>query len=229
MSSAAPKLPDSEDAVVLFLKKAGRRSLAVLGALGLTLLCFIVLPIIQALHVTEKPDSMVRKVDTGAPPPPPPPPPEPEMDRNDENVDPPPQLDTPNLDFASLDMALDPGFGSGWMAGAIKLALDSITGGGNAQEALKGLAGMDTRPRLITHVNPVYSPQMQKKAPGDVFILLVIDENGQVVNPVVESSTDPVFVTPALNAIRKWKYEPAKRDGKPIRSRTRQQISFPKV
>jgi len=43
---------------------------------------------------------------------------------------------------------------------------------------------------------------------------------------VVQQSPDPVFDRAALDAIKKWKFEPGKRNGKPVRFRMRQPITF---
>jgi protein TonB len=44
----------------------------------------------------------------------------------------------------------------------------------------------------------------------------------------VQQSTDPVFERPALAAVKQWRFEPGKRNGKPVRFRMRVPITFPK-
>ncbi|MBZ0258769.1 energy transducer TonB, partial [bacterium] len=53
-------------------------------------------------------------------------------------------------------------------------------------------------------------------------------QRGQVENPIVQKSTDPIFENPALSAVKKWKFEPGKRNGEPVRFRMRVPITFPK-
>jgi protein TonB len=43
----------------------------------------------------------------------------------------------------------------------------------------------------------------------------------------VQSSSDPVFEAPSLAAVKQWKFEPGKRNGKPVRFRMRVPITFP--
>jgi protein TonB len=70
------------------------------------------------------------------------------------------------------------------------------------------------------------TPAIRRKAPGTVYIVFLVDEEGRVQNPVVQQSPDPVFDRAALDAIKKWKFEPGKRNGKPVRFRMRQPITF---
>ena len=51
---------------------------------------------------------------------------------------------------------------------------------------------------------------------GMVTISILVDEKGNVQEAVVKKSTRPEFEQPAIEAIKKWKFEPAKKDGKPI-------------
>lgn len=69
----------------------------------------------------------------------------------------------------------------------------------------------------IERANPRF-PVMAAKigAEGWVKMSYVIDEEGNVVDPVIEDAGGSrYFRNPALNAIKKWKYEPAMIDGKP--------------
>ena len=44
---------------------------------------------------------------------------------------------------------------------------------------------------------------------------------------MVQKSSDPVFETPALAAVKQWKFEPGKRNGQAVRFRMRVPINFP--
>lgn len=85
----------------------------------------------------------------------------------------------------------------------------------------------DTPPKPIKLARPEY-PMDQKQAGliGKVKINFVIDEQGNVVNPVVASSNNPSFERPALDAMLQWKFSPAIKGGKPVKARAQQEITF---
>jgi TonB family protein len=69
----------------------------------------------------------------------------------------------------------------------------------------------------LERVDPKY-PKMaaQKGTEGWVLMSYVIDEEGNVQDPVVEDfEGDTGFKRAALNAVEDWKYSPAMKDGKP--------------
>lgn len=202
----------------------------VLGAIGLTLMLFLVLPLIQTISKPPKTDLVVQNVDTVNVPPPPPPEEKPEEEP--ETKEPPPELieEVPPLDLSQLEMALNPGFNEGWMGGDFVVNLKTLgaDAGGDNLDALFSLADLDQKPRVIYQPGPILSKQVRKKAPGTVYILFIVDQNGRVEKPMVQSSSDPVFEGPALAAVKQWKFEPGKRNGKAVRFRMRVPITFPK-
>ena len=78
------------------------------------------------------------------------------------------------------------------------------------------------RPRLRV------PPSLVRGRPGGfVRLKFLVDESGRVIDPKVDSSTDPALETAALNAIRQWRFEPGRRDGKAVPWHVSQQIQFP--
>ncbi len=209
------------------LRGFGRHVHVGVGSLLLTLASFLVLPLTQAIASGPEEDLLVRDIDT-ANLPPPPPPPEPEPEKQED--EPPPELQetVQPLDLSQLEMLLVPTVGGGLLAGDFAIQLGALGGKGGDVDSMFSLADLDQKPRPIVQTNPVMTPQMRKAAPATVYILLVVDERGRVENPIVQSSTDPLFEAPALAAIKQWRYEPGRRKGQPVRSRLRQPISFPK-
>jgi TonB family protein len=71
-------------------------------------------------------------------------------------------------------------------------------------------------PRLISSALPVY-PGMARQAgiDGDVVVDTTIDNTGNVASMKVISGP-PMLRSSALEALRKWKYEPSKLNGEPI-------------
>jgi protein TonB len=76
--------------------------------------------------------------------------------------------------------------------------------------------GKVAEPRLLSSAMPVY-PQNAKQAGigGDVIIKTTIDQKGSVVDMHVVSG--PLMLRQAaLDALKRWRYEPSKLDGQPI-------------
>jgi protein TonB len=57
-------------------------------------------------------------------------------------------------------------------------------------------------------------------------VIFIIDRNGRVTNATVQKSTHHEFERPALTAVKKWKFDPGKRGGKPVQFKMRIPITF---
>lgn len=205
------------------------RLLVLAGAVGLTLVFFLVLPLMQTLTKPASSDTLVRSVDTArleAPPPPP----EPEPEKEPEPEEQPPQLaeEAPPLDLSQLELALNPGMGDGLGSGDFAVKLNTVASDTQSVDALFSIADLDQKPRAVYQPSPTITKEVRKKAPGTVYIVFVVDQNGRVESAMVQQSTDPVFEKPALAAVKQWKFEPGKRNGQPVRFRMRVPITFPK-
>jgi protein TonB len=213
-----------------FFKQLLHRVLVAGGAVLLTVLFFLVLPLMQAITRPPETDLIVRSVDTAELPPPPPPPPEEQQEDEPEPEAEPPELtdEAPPLSLDQLELALNAGFGDGMLVGDFAVKLETIAGTAQAAEALFSIADLDQRPRVIYQPSPTVSAKLKKQAPGTVNILFIVDERGKVESPIVQSSTDPVFEGPALSAVKQWKFEPGMRNGQAVRFRMRVPITFPK-
>lgn len=200
-----------------------------LGAVGLTLMFFLILPLMQTITQPRNMDMELQGIDT-ANIPPPPPPPEPEQEEEKEEEPPPPELaeEAPPLDLSQLELALNPGFGDGWMAGDFAVKLNAVASQDDALDAVFSMADLDQKPRVIYQPGPTLDAAARRKAPGTVYILFIVDQRGRVENPVVQQSTDPVFEKAALAAVKQWKFEPGKRNGQSVRFRMRVPVTFPK-
>jgi len=212
---------------------AGRRLfewwLSVLGGSWLTIAFFLVLPLIQTIAEPPEAGLLVTQVDTASLPPPPPPP-EPEPEQEEEPEEPPPELieDVQPLDLSQLELALEPGFGEGWMSADFAVKLETVATSASDVDALFSIADLDQKPRAVYQPSPTLMPAMRKKTPGTVYVLFVVDQKGRVQDPVVQKSTDPVFDKATLDAIKQWRFEPGKRKGQEVRFRMRVPITFPK-
>lgn len=204
------------------------RLFVVVGAVGLTLTFFLVLPLMQALTKPPSTDMMVMAMDTAIEPPPAPAKPEPEPEPEEEDTPPELEADTTPLTLEQLTVALNPSFGEGLLAGDFAVSLNTVTSDSKDIDKLFSISELDQKPRAIYQPGPMLTKDVRKKAPGTVYIIFIVDQNGRVQNPTVQKSTDPVFDKPALTAIKKWKFEPGKRNGKPVRFRMRVPFTFPK-
>jgi protein TonB len=76
--------------------------------------------------------------------------------------------------------------------------------------------GVVTGPRLKSSVLPMYPPAArQSNVQGDVVINTTIDKTGSVTQMKVVSGP-AMLRQAALDALRRWKYEPSKLDGQPV-------------
>jgi len=210
-----------------FVGRLGQWLLALVGAVGLTGVFFLILPLMQAIGHGPAPDSTLRSVDAASLPPPPPPPPPAEPEEEPEPKDE-PKLEEPTqqLDLAQLELTLNPGVGGGWAPAEFAVQADKATSKKEV-DTLFALADLDQEPRVVYYVNPTLDPVLRRKAPAKVFVVFAVDRNGRVENPIVQKSTDPAFEAPALAAIKKWRFEPGKRNGQAVRFRMRLPIVFP--
>lgn len=140
------------------------------------------------------------------PPPPeePPPPPQMQIDQIDQQPQPMPDLDLPQLDLAMQ--------GTGPFMANI----------GQAERSGDG----DFIPRV--RINPQYPPDAARNGiEGYVTLEFTVDETGAVRNPrVIEARPPRVFDREALRAIVRWRFEPRVVDGQPVAATGRQTIEF---
>jgi protein TonB len=61
---------------------------------------------------------------------------------------------------------------------------------------------------------------------GVVFINCQIDENGSVQDMKIIKASNDAFSQPAMDALKKWKFKPARRDGNAIAIRVTIPIKF---
>jgi protein TonB len=211
------------------LKFVAHNVAGVIAALLLTLTFFLVLPIMQTIG--QGPDDMLQfvSVDAGHVPPPPPPMEEPEEEEPEEEP-PPPELDeeVKPLDLTQLALALNPGMGDGWGLADTALDLRNVVKDESNLDSIFGMSDLDQQPRAVYQPSPNITAKMRRKMPATVYIKFIVNERGRVENPIVDRSDDPMFNKAALAAIRKWKFEPGKRNGAAVRFRMMCPITFTK-
>ncbi|MCX6955351.1 MAG: energy transducer TonB [Verrucomicrobia bacterium] len=82
-------------------------------------------------------------------------------------------------------------------------------------------------PVPVRTVAPDYPDELRRDGiSGVVMVKCTIDEQGNVTNPEIEKSSNAAFEKPALAALKKWKFKPAKQDGAPVAIKVSIPIKF---
>lgn len=214
-----------------FIKSIAHLLVVVVGAVALTLVFFLVLPLMQAINKPPTNDLTVHDVAVTDTPPPPPPPEEkpPEEPEEPEEA---PELseEAPPLDLSQLELALNPSFGSGALTGDFAVKIN-VAEAATEDGGIFSLNDLDQKPRVIYQPAPKLTAAMRKatrSSEATVYIIFIVDKNGRVSNAAVQKSSNPLFNAETLNCIRKWKFEPGKKNGKAVSSRMRVPITYPK-
>jgi TonB family protein len=87
--------------------------------------------------------------------------------------------------------------------------------------------GCITAPHATYSPDPKY-PKKESKARhrGTVVLDLVVDADGLPRDIKVFHPLSPEFDEEALDAVKKWKFSPASKDGKPIATQIKVEVSF---
>jgi len=207
--------------------QATLHGLAVLGgAIGLTLLFFLVLPLMQSISEGGGPDRKVQDVSTAQLEPPPPPPEEPEPEEPEPEQQPPELTEAPPMDLSQMELALNPGGGGVWLGGDFAPNIDAAQMTGGVDDLLNAGA-LDQEPRVVYQPGPILDGKLRRAAPGTVYVIFIVNKQGRVENPKVQKSSNPVFDRAAINAVKQWKFEPGMSGGEPVRFRMKVPITFP--
>lgn len=82
-------------------------------------------------------------------------------------------------------------------------------------------------PRPTSRAEPIYPVAMRVSGlRGEVLVDFKVDIEGRVQNPFVSRSLNPAFDDPAIEAVRKWKFEPGRIGDVPIVTRMQVPIIF---
>jgi protein TonB len=206
--------------------KPTTRGILLVSGVFAALALFVAIPLIQVISTGLKDPNAINDVSFMLPPPPvteieePPPPPREEKEDEIEM-----DKEPPKLSLDQLEMALSPSAGD--LSGGISVDLSLDPKSLGTEDLIFNIDDVDEKPKAIRRIAPVYPAALQRrKVEGVVALVFVVDTDGQVVAPSVESSTHAEFERPALDAIRRWKYSPGKRAGQPVKVRVRQPLQF---
>jgi len=91
--------------------------------------------------------------------------------------------------------------------------------------ALSAAEKLDIPPRPIKTPNPSFFGRI---ITSDAYVNLSIeiDAKGNVINAIVRNSSHSSLEKPTLRAVRKWEFESAYRNGKPVTCKIIQPLTF---
>jgi TonB family protein len=93
-----------------------------------------------------------------------------------------------------------------------RLLTGAMTGG-----EIKTVGDGVTQPKLIRPVDPTYPERVRKeKVTGQVVVQAVIEKDGTVARASIVRPVHPDLDAATLEAVRQWRYEPARQNGKPV-------------
>ncbi len=85
----------------------------------------------------------------------------------------------------------------------------------------------DTPPRPVDLVHPKYPRELRREGrEGVVTVAFTVNKKGRVNDVEIQDASARAFADAAVAAVRKWRFKPAKRDGKPVEVRISQTLRF---
>lgn len=97
---------------------------------------------------------------------------------------------------------------------------------GLMQASLIGAEGLEP-PVPVRTVAPRFPEEMKRNgSSGLVTVSCLIDEKGNVTEPEVIKTSNAAFSQPAVDALKKWRFKPAKKDGTPVAIRVNIPVQF---
>jgi protein TonB len=101
-----------------------------------------------------------------------------------------------------------------------------ITALGTMPVSLPAAEGMEP-PVPVRTVAPKFPDEMRRSGnSGIVTVSVLIDEKGNVTDPKIVKASNDAFSEPALEALKKWKFKPAKKDGEAVSIRVNIPVQF---
>ena len=84
-------------------------------------------------------------------------------------------------------------------------------------QGVRSLGGGVTAPRVLVKIEPEYSEEARKaRYQGSVMLRVIVDEHGAVRHIEVSRPLGLGLDEKAVDAVRKWRFQPGRQDGKPV-------------
>ena len=88
-------------------------------------------------------------------------------------------------------------------------------------------------PGCVTAPHATYSPEPEfpdkarkKKQGGDVVLVLVVGTDGLPYDVKVDRGMSPELDEAAVKTVKRWKFTPASKDGKPVAAQINVEVTF---
>lgn len=89
------------------------------------------------------------------------------------------------------------------------------------------ISALDVLPRPVFQARPRYPSEMRRqRIGGEVHVEFLVDRDGTVRNAQVVSATATDFEEAAVEAVSAWRFEPGRKNGRPVITRMRVPIVF---
>jgi periplasmic protein TonB len=90
-----------------------------------------------------------------------------------------------------------------------------------------GLGDSVTQPRLLSKIEPEYSDEARKvKLQGSVMLRIVVDEQGRAESIEITRGLGLGLDERAVEAVRKWRFSPGTRGGRPVPTAALVEVTF---
>jgi protein TonB len=135
-----------------------------------------------------------------------------------------PKAPLPNMNSMLGGLAMDiPEFRTDNIVGDASKLLEDIT-----EDAIMNENTVDVKPKVLSRSPLEYpSDALKNGIKGFVIINILIDKDGNIeLAKVLDSKPSGVFDNAALEAVRSWRFSPAKYKTKPVKMWAKQKISF---
>ena len=97
----------------------------------------------------------------------------------------------------------------------------------NMGSEMYNISELDSPPKPIEQVAPVYPPHLkERKQWGVVNLELIVDEVGDVTSVTVLDSTDNAFTRASMKAVVEWRFNPGMKDGEPVKTLVKLPLKF---
>jgi protein TonB len=133
---------------------------------------------------------------------------------------------TPDATFVQ-QIAPPPPPGIDQVKGVVTIPPARPTGVGQGVDRIFDLSQLDQTPVVRIQQQPTYPFEMRRAGlMGEVNIGFIVDTSGNVRDPYVISATHLEFEVAALQAIKKWKFSPGRKNGRNVNTRMSEDIAF---
>lgn len=193
-----------------------------------TLAVFVLLPHLEHLAIPATDTAMLRSVAAVRLPPPSMPVPEQARPPESKPIDlPQPELEAPPEHLNALPIDWNPD----WVLAAGDFSVnfpirDPVLSG--AANPVFAVSDLDEPPHPLSRLEPFYPARARlRKIEGGVLTEFIVQADGRVRDvKVISAWPEGEFEHVAVQAIERWRFVPGTKDGHPVDTRVRQQVTF---